>query len=354
MASAPRRYRGSGSLQSARRAAISSSDSSTSTTPLVDVDDHDVAFAQRRERAALRGLGRDVTDHEPVRGAREAAVGDQRDGFREALADDRGGDVQHLAHAGAAVRALVADHDHVALADRAGFHRREGVLLGVEDAGRPSVQRAIVPGELHRAPAGSEVAVEHGDTAAWLERRLDRHHDLLALGLDGRVRDLAERAPVDAAGIRVQEASLPQLAYDEPDPAGAVHVVGVPAPPRLHVGDDRRGRRDPLEVVDRELDPEVAGDGDEVEDAVRRAARRGHGGGRVLERLPRHDGARPHVVAHELHGELADLVRRLLLVAVHGRDPVGADRRQPEEVEDRRHRVGGELAAAGARPGARC
>ena len=75
------------------------------------------------------------------------------------------------------------------------------------------------------------------------------------------------------------------------------------------------------------------------------AATRGDG---VLERLLRHEGARRHVVADELHREPADLVGGLLLGAVHRRDPVRAERREAEEVEDRRHRVGGELPAAGA------
>jgi hypothetical protein len=46
-----------------------------------------------------------VAHHQAVRRAREAAVGDQRHLVAEPLADERGGDVQHLAHAGAASRA---------------------------------------------------------------------------------------------------------------------------------------------------------------------------------------------------------------------------------------------------------
>ena len=112
------------------------------------------------------------------------------------------GDVEHLAHAGAAVRALVADHDDVAGDDLAGLDRRERLLLGVEDPGRAAVERAVVAGELDRAALGREVAVEDGDAAARLQRRLDRHDDRLALGLDGRIGDLAERAPVDRARVR--------------------------------------------------------------------------------------------------------------------------------------------------------
>ena len=65
---------------------------------------------------AVRRLRRDVPGHQPVGRAGEAAVGEQRDRVAEALADQRRGDGEHLAHAGAAARALVADHDDVAAA----------------------------------------------------------------------------------------------------------------------------------------------------------------------------------------------------------------------------------------------
>ena len=92
---------------------------SRSSAAALDVEDDRVAVAHGRDRAAARRLRRDVADHQAVRRAREAAVGDQRDLVAEALADERAGHVQHLAHAGAAGRALVADHDHVAGLDRA-------------------------------------------------------------------------------------------------------------------------------------------------------------------------------------------------------------------------------------------
>jgi len=42
----------------------------------------------------------DVADHQAAGGAGEAAVGDHRHRLAEALADDRRGDLEHLAHAG--------------------------------------------------------------------------------------------------------------------------------------------------------------------------------------------------------------------------------------------------------------
>ena len=156
-----------------------------------------------------------MTHHEPVRRAREATVGDECNRFGQPFADDRCGDVEHLSHPWAAVRAFVADHDDVAGDDLAGLDSREGLLLGVEHARRASVQRPVVPGQLDRAPAGREVAVEDGDATARLQRCLDRNDDGLALGLDCGIRDLTERASVHRFRVLVQEAGLLQLPGDE-------------------------------------------------------------------------------------------------------------------------------------------
>ena len=92
------------------------------------------------------------------------------------------------------------------------------------------MQRAVVARELDRAPFGREVAVEDGDAAPRLQRSLDRDDHGLALRLDGGVGDLADRAPVDRPGIRVQEPGLLELAGDERDAARAIHVVRVQRP----------------------------------------------------------------------------------------------------------------------------
>ena len=82
------------------------------------VDRDHVAVLDQRDRAALGGLGADVADAEAAGGAGEAAVGDQRDLLAHALAVERRGGGEHLAHAGAALGALVADDDDVAFARR--------------------------------------------------------------------------------------------------------------------------------------------------------------------------------------------------------------------------------------------
>ena len=113
LAITPVAKRGSGSRHSASRASSSSSGRSTLKGPVLDVEGDGVAVSQGCYGAAVGGLGGDVAGHEAAGRAGEAAVREQGDGLAEALADEGRGDAEHLAHAGSALGAFVADHDHV-------------------------------------------------------------------------------------------------------------------------------------------------------------------------------------------------------------------------------------------------
>src|SRR5215469_14813810 len=99
---------------------------------LLGVEADDVAVLQQADRAAHRRLRPDMADAEAAGGTGEAAVGDERHLVAQALAVDRRRGRQHLAHAGAAARPLVADDDDIALLVLVIAHRLEGVLLAVE------------------------------------------------------------------------------------------------------------------------------------------------------------------------------------------------------------------------------
>ncbi len=148
----------------------------------------DVALAQRGDRPADERLGGDVAGHEAARRAAEAAVREQRDALAEPLADERRGHAEHLAHAGAALRAFVADDDDVAGVDLAVRDRLEGVLLAVEDARRAAMLQALVTGDLHDAAVGREVALQDDEAARRLQRLVDRQDDVLAGRLLGVAR----------------------------------------------------------------------------------------------------------------------------------------------------------------------
>ena len=77
---------------------------------------------------------------------------------------------------------------------------RDRVVAGrlrVEDAGRTAMLAALVAGQLDDAAVGRERAVEDGQAAVRLERRLDGVDDLLAGGLGHVGRDLGDRPAID-------------------------------------------------------------------------------------------------------------------------------------------------------------
>ena len=105
-----------------------------------------------------------------VRGAAEAAVGDQRHRFAESLADERSRDGQHFAHAGTALGSFVANHDHVAGLNFSLLHGFECRFLGIEYPRRSCVKNPLVTGKLHDAAFGSERAAQNREAAFFLER----------------------------------------------------------------------------------------------------------------------------------------------------------------------------------------
>ena len=207
-------------------------------------------------------------------------------------------------------------------------------------------------GELDDAAVGREVAAQDRQAAGGLDRVVERAHDALALGLVGLAGVLADRAAGDRDRVLVQQAGVEQALGDELVAAGRVEVGGDVPAAGLEVAQHRRALGDAVEVVDVELDAGLAGDGEQVQHAVRRAARRGDRGDRVLQRVLRDDVARAQAAVEHVHHELAGRDRDLGLARVLGRHHRRAHRADAEELEGHRHRVGGELAAAGAGAGA--
>src|SRR4029453_13453220 len=101
----------------------------------------------------------------------------------EPRALDGAGHVEHLAHAGAALGALPADHDHVVGLDLRGLHRGEGVFLPIEDPRGPTVHVLLLTGDLGHAAIGREVAAQDHETTLRLDRIVERVDDFLALRL---------------------------------------------------------------------------------------------------------------------------------------------------------------------------
>ena len=197
--------------------------------PAVDVDRDVVALAHRGDRAAAHRLGGDVAGHEAVGGAAEAPVGEQGHVLAQPGAVDRRRDREHLAHAGAAGGALVADDDDVAGLDPALRHGLHRALLAVEDARRAAVVAPLVPGELHDAPVGREVPAQDGQAAGGLDGVAQRPDDLLARGLLRGARVVADRHALDGDGVLLEQPGLGEALEEHRDAAGGAEVDGVVA-----------------------------------------------------------------------------------------------------------------------------
>ncbi len=94
-------------------------------------------------------------------------------------------------------------------------------------------------------------------------------------------------------------------------------------------------------------------DREEMKDGVGRASAGGHAGDRVLESLLGEDVVRHDIFLQKLHHEMAHAARERVFLAGGGRHARAAHRRDPQEFAGRRHRVRGELSAAGAHAGTR-
>ena len=156
--------------------------------------------------------------------------------------------------------------------------------------------------------------------------------------------------PSTFGALGVDEIPLQELAGDERDAAGRVHVGGDESAPGLEARDDRSPGGDAVEVLQLEGDVQLAGDGEQVEDTVRGATGRDDRCRGVLERLARDDRRGPDIVSDEAHRKPARLGRGFVLRGVERRNAVQAGGADPEEVERRRHGVRRELAPAGTRP----
>ena len=132
----------------------------------------------------------------------------------------------------------------------------------------PRCRRRSWPDELHDRAFARKVAAQHGEPAGLLQRPVDRDDDLLSRRLDCTASAIsASVRPSTFSAEPSTRPALEQLARDESDAAGAMEVGGDEASARLEIGDDRRARRDLVEVVELERQAELARDREQVEDA---------------------------------------------------------------------------------------
>ena len=195
--------------------------------------------------------------------------------------------------------------------NRAVANGSERVLLGVEDACRPSVGDAIVARELDDAAFGGEVSAKHRDAAMTAQRGVGRADHLLTGRLDSGRGDLRKCPAVDGAGIRVEQSELDQALHQHRQAARGEEIGRHEAASGPEVRKDRRPGADRVHLVDVHGDACLGRDREEVQHGVRRAAGRREGCDCVLERSPVDDRTSGGPLLHELHRETPGRLRDL-------------------------------------------
>ena len=224
--STPRVYFGSGGVNPVRAAPASSS-SSTSRSSVA-------AATSRRMRSPSRtnaigppstASGATWPTHSPVVPPENRPSVSSSTSLPRPGALDRAGDGEHLAHARAALGALVADDDDVAGLDRAvldGVHRGP---LAVEDPRGALEDVGVEAGRLHDGPLGGERAGEDGDPAGAVDRLAHRaQHLAVEVGRGDVGEVLGHRPAGDGEAVAVQQAGIQQGPHDDGHAADAVDV----------------------------------------------------------------------------------------------------------------------------------
>ena len=341
-----------------------------------------------------------MTDGDAGRAAGEAAVGDEGALLAQAQALEVGGRVEHFLHAGAALGALVLDDDDVAFLDLLAEDGLDGFLLGFDDEGlADEVEEGLVDaGGLDDRAVGGDVAVEDGQAAVLRVGVLDGADAAgLRVGVEGleevggreglggahaagggeeavlglvgggpathvpRAQPVLQVVGVDGVDIAVEQACAVELAEQGGDAAGAVYVLDVVG---RGVGGDLaqagHAARDGVDVVEREVDAGLVGDGEDVQDGVGGAAHghvQAHG---VLEGFLGGDGTRQDGVvlivvvgAAHVDDARAGLGEELLAFDLGGQGGAVTGQGQADGLVEAVHGVRGEHAGAGAAGGAR-
>ena len=142
-----------------------------------------VAVFHQCQWTARVGFWRDVPNYKTVCAAGETAVRDQRHVVPQPGAHDGTGRAKHLTHARAALRSLVADHDHVTLPNPAAEDRLHRLLLGVERTRRAGEAQPLLAGNFGHTALGRKIAIENPQVAVLLDRLVERLDDFLALAV---------------------------------------------------------------------------------------------------------------------------------------------------------------------------
>ena len=297
-----------------------------------------VAGAHQAERAARRGLRRDVQHDRPERGAAHPGVADAdhvAHAVLQQLARQR--HVPHLRQPRIAARAAAAQDEHVVGGDveRGIVQSGVQVLDAVEHHRSATVahQLGCRGGRLDHRTVRGEVAAQDREPGLGRDRRVGGPDDLRV----GRRQagDLVGEQAARDGPARLQV--VDDLAQHGVQPARAVEVLHQVRACGLDVGQQRDAAARGVDVGERDGRADPAGDREQVHHGVGRAADRGDGPHGVAQRRGREDRGRAQVLGHHRDDAVARRVRQRQQTAVGRGQARVARQRHAQRLGDARH-----------------
>ncbi len=137
------------------------------------------------------------------------------------------------------------------------------------------MQKAFVPDKLHDAAFRCERAAQNRDTALFLERIRDRANHFLA-GSFVRVANFLEKVLAGNREAIFQQSSFLKPLAEQTHAARRGHIGSGEAAAGFEIGQHRSLLRESVEFIEGERHARVAGDGQQMQHAVRRAASSQH------------------------------------------------------------------------------
>ena len=198
------------------------------------------------------------------------------------------------------------------------------------------------------APSGREIALQADHAAGCQQRLIGRMHHVLVRVPFHAFHVLGDAAAGDGQAVAVQVAVIEQSLHQQRHAACFEHVLGDITAARFQIRDIRCLFEDFGDVEQVELDAAFMRDRRQMQRGIGGAAGGGDDRCGVLQRLARHDVARPDILDDQVHDHLARQKAELVAQFVRRRRARRIGQRQTDRLGDGRHGVGGELGAAGA------
>ena len=314
------------------------------------IDGDHVTVFECGNGAVVRRFRASVANAQAARGAGEAAIGQQCHLVAHALAVKQGGNAQHLAHAGAALGAFVADHQHIAGLVLHGLHGVLRFFFRVENPRRALVHQRLEACGLEQSAIRAQITLEHGQPAVWRDRVAGLAHHF-TIGFSRMGKFLRQGAAGKGQHIAMQQTLLQQGAHDDASAADVVHITRQEAAAGLEVGNQGRAGKNFGHIIEVKTNACLMRNGGQMQGRIGGATGGTDHGAGVLQRLARHDIARQRGLAlgtgpDGFHQLLGGATHQRCAFAENGGHHARTNRRQTQSLADHAHGVGRELTSA--------